>query len=49
MNLIIEKHHKDKQKKCYNVEIDEYRKKIRAKHAKISYIDIEDHLKKKEK
>lgn len=49
LNLIIEKHHKDKQKKCFSLDIDEYRKKIIAKHARISYIDIEDQLKKKEK
>ena len=47
LNLIIEKHHKDKQKKCFSLDIDEYRKKIIAKHARISYIDIEDQLKKK--
>lgn len=47
LNLIIEKHHKDKQKKCFTVEIDEYKKKVIAKHTRISYIDIEDHLKKK--
>lgn len=47
MNLIIEKHHKDKQKQTNTSDSDPYKKKVIAKHTRISYIDIEDHLKKK--
>lgn len=49
MILLIEKHHKDKQKKCRQVEFEELRKRIIAKHTRISYIDLEDKLKKKSK
>ena len=47
MILLIEKHHKDKQKKCRQVEFEELRRRIIAKHTRVSYIDLEDQLKKK--
>ena len=47
LNLIIEKHHKDKQKLLCSQELNSMRRKIVAKHTRVSYIDIEDQLKKK--
>lgn len=40
LNLIIEKHHKDKQRGTNNCEIDQLNKKVIAKHTRISYIDL---------
>ena len=40
MVLLIEKHHKDKQKKCRLIEFEELKKRIIAKHTRISFIDL---------
>jgi len=37
-------HHKDKQKKSQNVDMEQIEKKVIAKHTRISYIDMEGQL-----